>query len=201
MGSRPTAVSSAPCRIVVNTPTPKSLIGPSRRSLRRRQFDRNRDRSGHCRRGARPRSALAHCVRVARRSNSVAVMPLGLFLSRTFSGINVMTLLLYGAVTAPSSFYRLTSSRCMDIRLRFAGAVFPKWRQVDLSLPKIRSGRMVRRDHEKGRRSGRSRKKPFERKHHRIDETGWIKILFESAAQLAHDALLDQSRTESAPYR
>lgn len=43
------------------------------------------------------------------------------------------------------------------------------------------------RDHEKGRRSGRSRAKPFERKHHRTDETGWIKILFESAAQLARD--------------
>jgi hypothetical protein len=37
------------------------------------------------------------------------------------------------------------------------------------------------------------RAETFEGEHHRADETGWIKILFEGAAQLARDAVLDQS--------
>ena len=41
----------------------------------------------------------------------------------------------------------------------------------------------------------------FEGNDHRADKTRWMKILFEGAAQLARDALLDQSGTESAAYR
>ena len=41
----------------------------------------------------------------------------------------------------------------------------------------------------------------FEWEHHRANKTGWIKILFQGAAQIARDALLDQSGTESAAYR
>jgi EmrB/QacA subfamily drug resistance transporter len=52
------------------------------------------------------------------------MMPLGLFLSRTFSGINVMTLLLYAALRAPSSCCRSTLSRCMDIRPRSPARYF-----------------------------------------------------------------------------
>ena len=48
---------------------------------------------------------------------------------------------------------------------------------------------------------GELRAEPFEGEHHRADKTGWIKILFQGAAQLARDALLDQSGTEAAAYR
>ena len=42
---------------------------------------------------------------------------------------------------------------------------------------------------------------PLKGEHHRADKTGWIKILFQGAAQLARDTLLDQSGTESVAYR